>query len=206
MSYRHAVVLSTTSFFLGVLFISFNVDYRLLYGEVTPEAFQAALQFYTTFYTAPVAVKTLLHSLIGIDIFALVLKVNKWDESALYFDMSSLGEPPLRMNAYRMFLNLVTLPYYSQVALMGAVILYLAVVVPGVKTLMDPLVDEIESERVEVLRIIGAGNTMAIGCLVAVLAMQASFPFLAGQEWARRYAVRELEKFKEAETKAAKTQ
>ncbi|KAG9014361.1 hypothetical protein FRB94_012767 [Tulasnella sp. JGI-2019a] len=176
MSYRHAVVLSTTSFFLGVLFISFNVDYRLLYGEVTPEAFQAGLQFYTTFYNAPVAVKTLLHSLIGIDIFAVVLKLNKWDESALFFDGSSL------------------------VALMAGVVLYLSVVIPGVKTLMEPLAGETEAERVEVLRIVGAGNTMTIGCLLAVLAMQ------AGQEYARRYAVRELARFKEAEMKANKTQ
>lgn len=61
------------------------------------------------------------------------------------------------------------------VALMGAVVLYLAVVVPGVKTLMDPLMDATEGERVEVLRVVGAGNTMAIGCLLGVLAMQACF-------------------------------
>lgn len=101
---------------------------------------------------------------------------------------------------------------------MAAVVLYLAVVVPGVKQLMDPLSKDTEEERVEVLRIIGAGNTMAIACLVAVLAMQVSCSEVqgpldgpadaslsslkAGQEYARRYMERELAKLKEKEGKA----
>ncbi|KAG8900757.1 hypothetical protein FRB99_005771 [Tulasnella sp. 403] len=173
MGYRNAIVLSTTSFFLGVLFISFNVDYRLLYLPPTPEAAQAGFQFYTTFYNAPVAVKTLLHALVGIDILALILKLNKWDESALFFDGSSL------------------------VALMAAVILYLSVTVPGVRTITQPLATETEGERIESLRVIGAGNTMMIVCLVAVLAMQ------GGQEYARRYEERALGKAKAQEAQKA---
>lgn len=76
MAYSHAFVLATTSFFLGerfvgephrqlnerprvsgVLFIAFNVDYRLLYLPSTPDAAQACIQFYTTFHNAPFAVK-----------------------------------------------------------------------------------------------------------------------------------------------------
>ncbi|KAG8897817.1 hypothetical protein FRC00_003780 [Tulasnella sp. 408] len=169
MAYSHAFVLATTSFFLGVLFIAFNVDYRLLYLSSTPEAAQACIQFYTTFHNAPFAVKTLLHSLVGVDILALVTKLAVWDESAMFFDGSSL------------------------IAFMAAVVLYLSVVVPGVKTIANPTQTETEAERIESLRVIGAANTMMIVCLAAVLLMQ------AGQEYARRYEQRELAKLQAAE-------
>ena len=55
---------------------------------------------------------------------------------------------------------------------MAAVVLYLSVILPGVKTIVDPLPTETEAERMETLRVIGAGNTMGIVCLVAVLFMQ----------------------------------
>lgn len=55
---------------------------------------------------------------------------------------------------------------------MAAVVLYLAVVIPGVKQLVNPLPTDTDAEKVEVLRIVGAANTMAIVALVAVIAMQ----------------------------------
>jgi hypothetical protein len=83
MGFRHAAVLSATSFFLGefflgfhfvqsnrfnrrayigVLFISFNVDRRILYGGVRPseEDYADAFKFYTTFFEAPLAIKVIL--------------------------------------------------------------------------------------------------------------------------------------------------
>lgn len=60
------------------------------------------------------------------------------------------------------------------VAFMAAVILYLSVVVPGVKTIANPQKIETEAERIESLRVIGAANTMMIVCLAAVLLMQVS--------------------------------
>ncbi|KAG8930446.1 hypothetical protein FRC03_008846 [Tulasnella sp. 419] len=170
MGFRHAVVLSTSSFFLGVLFITFNVDYRLLWVAPTPEAAQAASQYYLTFYNAPTAVKNLLHSLMGVGLIGLISKLHKWDDSAMFFDGASL------------------------VAFLAAVVLYLSVTIPGLRTIVEPLETETESDRIETLRVIGAGNTMAIVCLIGVLAMQ------AGQEYARRYEQRELAKIAAEET------
>ena len=88
MGFRHAAVLSATSFFLGefylylqqsyiqvvsigVLFISFNVDRRILYGGVRPseEDYADAFKFYTTFFEAPLAIKvfvSLLYSILSL--------------------------------------------------------------------------------------------------------------------------------------------
>lgn len=63
-------------------------------------------------------------------------------------------------------------PCSGIVAFMAAVILYLSVVVPGVKTIANPQKIETDAERIESLRVIGAANTMMIVCLAAVLLMQ----------------------------------
>lgn len=57
MGFRHAAVLAPVSFFLGVLFICFNVDHKLLWGDLTDEIVEDGFQFYTTFYNAPPAIK-----------------------------------------------------------------------------------------------------------------------------------------------------
>lgn len=79
MGFRQAAVLSSACFFLGpqvpvfskalryftnpvftltgVLFICFNVDYRVLFLPVTDETVADAFQFYTMFYNAPPAIK-----------------------------------------------------------------------------------------------------------------------------------------------------
>jgi hypothetical protein len=45
------------SLLIGVLFICFNVDHRLLWAELTEESVNDGFQFYTTFYSAPPAIK-----------------------------------------------------------------------------------------------------------------------------------------------------
>ena len=40
----------------GVLFISFNADYRVLYQPLTEKSVDDAMQYYRTFYSAPKAV------------------------------------------------------------------------------------------------------------------------------------------------------
>src|ERR1700742_1541484 len=42
---------------LGVIFICFNVDHRILWGELTEDVINDGFQFYTTFYNAPPAIK-----------------------------------------------------------------------------------------------------------------------------------------------------
>jgi ER membrane protein SH3 len=48
----HMLILLLT----GVLFISFNADYRVLYQPLTEKSVEDAMQYYKTFYNAPKAV------------------------------------------------------------------------------------------------------------------------------------------------------
>ncbi|KAB5594465.1 ER membrane protein SH3 [Ceratobasidium theobromae] len=174
MGFRHAAVLGSVSFFLGILFICFNVDHKVLYAApLTDKIVDDGFEFYTTFFNAPGAVKGLLHAMMGLGILSLISKLHNWDESALFFDGSSLG------------------------AFVCGVILYASVVVPALRIIVTPLESDTRQERIESLRILAAANTLIIICLVAVLVMQ------AGQEYAQRYEAREMLKLKEQERKAA---
>lgn len=77
MGYRQAAVLASTCFFLGayfncrnsvsrthslsaltgILFICLAVDYRVLFEPLTEETIQDGLEFYTTFFKSPPAIK-----------------------------------------------------------------------------------------------------------------------------------------------------
>jgi hypothetical protein len=76
MSFKKAAVLAPVCFFLGkhrphsrgiihhshhqplgVLFVCFTVDQRILYGTLTEETIEDGFQFYTTFFNAPPAIK-----------------------------------------------------------------------------------------------------------------------------------------------------
>ncbi|KAF8757577.1 ER membrane protein SH3 [Rhizoctonia solani] len=151
MGFRHAAVLSSVSFFLGKL------NHKVLYAApLTDKIVDDGFEFYTTFYNAPRAVK-----------------LHKWDESALFFDGSSLA------------------------AFMFGIILYASVVIPALRIIVSPLETDGRKERTESLRILAAANTLIVICLVGVLAMQ------GGQEYARRYEERELRRVQEQERKEA---
>ncbi|KAG8753097.1 hypothetical protein FRC11_007720 [Ceratobasidium sp. 423] len=76
----------------SILFICFNVDHKVLYAApLTDKIVDDGFEFYTTFYNAPGAVKALLHAMMGVGILGLVAKLHIWDESALFFDGTSLG-------------------------------------------------------------------------------------------------------------------
>ncbi|KAG9052949.1 hypothetical protein FS842_008983 [Serendipita sp. 407] len=156
MGFRQGAALASVCFCLGVLFISFNADYRVLYQPMTDKTIDDAVQFYTIFHNAPKAVLNLLHSVIAIGMLAFVAKLHKWDESAMFFDGSSVG------------------------VFVFAIMLYTTVVIPGIRTVAIPLEQETREDQVEALRVLAAGNTLIVVCLGLVLALQ------AGQEWARR--------------------
>jgi len=156
MGFRHAAALSSVCFLLGVLFISFNADYRILYQQMTDKTIDDAIQFYTTFYNAPKAVLNLLHGVVAAGLLAFIAKLHKWDESAMFFDGSSLG------------------------AFVFGIMLYTTVVIPGIRTVAVPIEGETREDQVEALRVLAAGNTLIVICLGLVLALQ------AGQEYARR--------------------
>ncbi|KIJ55386.1 hypothetical protein M422DRAFT_23983 [Sphaerobolus stellatus SS14] len=169
MGFRQAAVLSAVSFFLGVLFICFNIDQKLLFQTLTEQSIGDGFQFYTTFYNAPLAVKGLMHAMIGLGILGLVGKLHAWDESAIFFDGSSL--------ALYVF----------------GVIIYSSVTIGGLRTIVYPSEEDTEETRIEALRVLSAGNTLIILCLVGVLLLQ------GGQEYARRIQLREVQKAAEKE-------
>ncbi|KAF8518023.1 Shr3 amino acid permease chaperone [Hysterangium stoloniferum] len=156
MGFRQAAVLSSVSFFLGVLFICFNIDQKLLFQTLTDHSIADGYQFYTTFYNAPLAVKGLMHAMIGLGVIGLVGKLHEWDESAIFFDGSSL--------ALYVF----------------GIIIYSSVTIGGLRTIVTPAEEDTESDRIEALRVLSAGNTLIILCLVGVLCLQ------GGQEYAKR--------------------
>ncbi|KAF5369211.1 hypothetical protein D9757_010034 [Collybiopsis confluens] len=150
MTFKQAAVLAPVSFFLGILFISFNVDHKLLWGELTEGVIADGFSFYSTFYNSPPAIKALLHGMIGVGVLGLASKLNQWDDSALFFDGSSLG------------------------VYIFAIAVYVAVIVPTLKTVVVPLEEEMLADRIEAVRVLSAANVIIMICLGLILALQAS--------------------------------
>ncbi|KAI9064167.1 Shr3 amino acid permease chaperone [Trametes sanguinea] len=176
MGYRQAAVLVSVSFFLGVLFICLNVDYRILFTPLTEGVVRDGIEFYTTFYNSPPAIKALLHSVMGVGLLGLVGKLHKWDDSAMFFDGSSLG------------------------AYIFALAIYLTVGIPACRTVVDPVPDvDTHSDQVEALRVLSAGNTIIIVLLGGILVLQ------AGEQWARRIEEKMLREAGEQEAQKPAT-
>lgn len=129
--------------------------------------------------------QALLHGVMGVGIIGLVGKIHKWDESAMFFDGSSLGtymsltypkEPdispmPKSPTQYHPT-NLLHLP---TAAFVFAIAVYLSVGVPASRTIATPVegVDTRE-DQVEALRILSAGNVIIIVMLIGILVLQVS--------------------------------
>ncbi|KLO19048.1 hypothetical protein SCHPADRAFT_865628 [Schizopora paradoxa] len=165
MGFTQAAVLSSACFVLGILFVCFTVDHKLLFTAYTDQSIEDGFLFYTTFYNAPPAIRTLLHSMVGVGLAGLIGKLHTWTESAMFFDGSSLA------------------------AYIFAVALYLSVTIPSLRTIVNPLegVDTRE-DRIEAMRILAAGNVIIMLLLGGMLLLQ------GGQEYARRVEERELAK------------
>ncbi|TDL23657.1 hypothetical protein BD410DRAFT_814310 [Rickenella mellea] len=176
MGFKLAGLLASVSFVMGILFVCFNVDHRLLYQDITEQTIEDGFQFYTTFYNAPPAIKALLHTMVGVGLVSTMGKLFTWDESAMFFDGSCVA------------------------IFVFAIAVYLSVTIPSLRTIVDPVpkVDTRE-DRVEAMRILAAGNTIIIVLLGAILCLQ------AGQEYARRVTAKELARLDalEKETNAA---
>ncbi|KAF9561487.1 hypothetical protein CPC08DRAFT_688829 [Agrocybe pediades] len=174
MGFKQAAILAPVSFFLGVLFICFNIDHRLLWGEITEDIVTDGLQFYTTFFNAPPAIKALLHGMVGVGLIGLLSKLHKWDESAVFFDGSSLA------------------------AYVLGIVVYLTVIVNSLRTVVDPIKDvDTREDQVMAMRVLAAGNVMVIACLGLILFLQ------AGQEWARRTEAKAIAEWEAAQKKKA---
>ncbi|GJJ11272.1 hypothetical protein Clacol_005504 [Clathrus columnatus] len=156
----------------------------VLFLSLTPVVIADGFQFYTTFYNAPLAVKGLLHGMVGLGVIGLIAKLHEWDESAIFFDGSSL------------------------VLYVFGIIIYSSVTITGLRTIVVPAAEDTKEDQVEALRILSAGNTLIALCLVGVLLLQ------GGQEYARRVQAKaetkakleELHKTPQAPTSEKKTQ
>ncbi|KAF5316835.1 hypothetical protein D9619_006157 [Psilocybe cf. subviscida] len=174
MGFKQAAILVPVSFFLGVLFICFNIDHVLLWGTITDEVVADGFQFYTTFYNAPPAIKALLHGMWGVGLIGFLSKLFSWSESAVFFDGSSLA------------------------VYVFSIVVYLTVTVQSLRTIVDPLPGvDTRDDQIMALKVLSAGNTIIIGCLGLILALQ------AGQVWASRAEAKALAKMI-AEEQAAK--
>ncbi|KAL7417985.1 Shr3 amino acid permease chaperone [Mrakia frigida] len=174
-----SVVYTSTSFLLGVILVNQIVDFDLLYVNPMPaNAVSNAFTYYQTWWDAPVGVKALLHLAAFAPIGSLIIKLNAWTESAIFFDGSALA------------LEIAT------------VILYLTVHIPSLRTFLPPSVKDHTkwnflpaspppevpysiTDKTDAVRVLAAGNALVAMCLIGVIGMQ------AGQEWARRTEERE---------------
>lgn len=168
-----------------------NVDYKVLFTPLTDEVARDGMEFYTTFFHAPPAIKVcvsvlalatpephrhtcalqaLMHAVMGVGIIGLVGKLIRMDDSAKWFDGSSLGAYPSSvwdLVAYTLSPNPPTAAYIF------ALSVYLSVGLPASRTIATPVegVDTRE-DQIEALRLLSAGNTIIIALLGMVLALQ----------------------------------
>ncbi|KAK4683777.1 hypothetical protein P7C73_g6449, partial [Tremellales sp. Uapishka_1] len=172
MGFSQSVVLGSTSFLLGVLFVSQVVDIPLLYMPVTQQAIDNAYTFYEIWWEAPAAVKALFHVALGLPLVTLLIRLHKWSEAAVFFDGSCIA------------LYMATLIIYLSVHIQS-----LRTFIPESKSantytiLPTPPPREApptEDERIEAVRVMAAGNALCVLLLLGILGMQ------AGKEYAKR--------------------
>lgn len=113
MGFLQSIVVGSCAFLVGLVFVCQTVDVPLLYSTPTSADLQNAYTFYEIWYAAPSAVKAVLHVASAIPLFALVVKLHRWSESAMFFDGSSL------------------------VLHMASLILYITVHVPSLRTFRE---------------------------------------------------------------------
>ena len=73
------------------------------------QAVSNAFTYYQTWWDAPVGVKALLHLAAFAPIASLIIKLNAWTESAIFFDGSALGEPSSLFSLFLIFRLVVRL-------------------------------------------------------------------------------------------------
>lgn len=103
--------------------------------------------------------------MIGVGLIGLLAKLHKWDESAVYFDGSSLGG---HLSPQLAFLKLII----WIAAYVFALAIYLTVTVPSLRTIVEPLGTDDDALRLEAMRVLSAGNIIIIFLLGAILGLQ----------------------------------
>jgi hypothetical protein len=103
----------------------------------------------------------------GIGIICLLGKLHKWDESAVWFDGSSLGMTKPT------WVRPVSTNYILAAVFVFAIGVYLSVTIPALKAVVNPAEADSELAFDQNLGLLGAGNTIIAGLLVLILVMQA---------------------------------
>jgi len=106
--------------------------------------------------------------MMGIGIICLLGKLHKWDESAIWFDGSSLG-----MNKHAWVRSHFRLTGFRTAVFVFAIAVYLTVTIPALRAVVNPAEADPEFTFDQTLGLLGAGNTIIAGLLVLVLVMQA---------------------------------
>jgi len=102
--------------------------------------------------------------MIGVVLLGLLAKLHQWDDSAMFFDGSSIAT-----------------------VLFGFAV-YMTVIIPTLRTIVTPLAEDSREDRIQALQILSAGNIIVMCCLGLVLLLQ------AGQEYAKRADAKEQAK------------
>lgn len=161
---------------IGLLYITSTYDYPLLFQQgFTQSDVDKSVGFYLSMYQAPLSVKALVHSVFGLGLIGIVVKIVRWGEQDKYFGSVSL------------------LLYFS------SLLMYVSVEIPNMRVLAAPeeknivhravfdaedarKVEDYEfypltgRERASVVQVIGATNVIITALLAGVLLMQ-------GGEW-----------------------
>lgn len=133
--------------------------------------------------------QALIHGLMGIGVVAIVAKIHRWDESAMFFDGGSLGEwilhpiPPLfslsffwGVHALGVQAELNTIPAITA-AFVFAIAMYITVTIPAIQTVVTPVVGvDTREDQIEAVRVLSAGNTLIMVLLGGILVLQVRSP------------------------------
>lgn len=101
----------------------------------------------------------------------LIAKLHKWDDTAIFFEGTSLGTSLPFLRGVRISSRI----FLSLAAYVFAVGVYLTVSIPSLRTIVDPVAGvDTREDRIEAMRILAAGNTIIMVLLGAVLFLQVS--------------------------------
>ena len=76
---------------IGLLYITSTYDYPLLFQQgFTQSDVDKSVGFYLSMYQAPLSVKALVHSVFGLGLIGIVVKIVRWGEQDKYFGSVSL--------------------------------------------------------------------------------------------------------------------
>lgn len=163
------LIVSATSFCLGVIFSNWPYDYRTLYSSVpaTDEFFKESLEHYKLWGNSPSLILNTYHVVIGIGFIGCFIKIFKPSEEAKMFEYGTLG------------------------LYMLATVIYLTNVRTGILSAMYNQWGEVD-ERTGI-NVVAASQAMIVFVLVLVLVLQGGLYYA---EWENE---RMLKKYYEEE-------